>query len=90
MRIEAVRVKADNEAEKVKAQQEYDDSQKRLEKEKNDELQKFKERVRVKAEEQRVKEEKVEKEKSDKLTDDTDPPEIKEAIKKKEAIVKKK
>lgn len=38
MRIEAVRVKAENEAEKVKAQQEYDDSQKRLEKEKNEEV----------------------------------------------------
>lgn len=46
--------------------------------------------MKVKSEEQRVKEEKIEKEKSDKLTDDTDPPEIKEAIKKKEAIVKKK
>jgi hypothetical protein len=46
--------------------------------------------VRAKEEEAKAKEEKVEQEKAAKLTDETDPPEIAEAIKKKEAAVKKK
>lgn len=46
--------------------------------------------MKVKEEEQKVKEEKAEKEKAAKMTDDTDPPEIAEAIKKKEATLKKK
>jgi|TARA_B110001450_G_C17326697_1_gene361676 hypothetical protein len=47
-----------------------------LEVKKVEELTKFKEKVKAKAQEQQVKEEKEEQEKVAKLTDDTDPPEI--------------